>query len=107
MPDKATDSKHFKVIYREPTEEMAPSAINIDGEGVWAEIGRDSDLTFTYVTRDLHGISHIWIAWVTDDPEVKEFHVVIPISDDGENPINFKTYGSALRAAAELSACRP
>jgi hypothetical protein len=104
---EVSGKKPVAVIYRDPAEEMAPSAINIDGEPVWAEMARDSDMSFTYVTRDIHSISHIWIAWAADDPEAIQFQMIQPITDDGESPIAFKSYASALRAAAELSGCRP
>jgi hypothetical protein len=96
---------HLTVTYRPPIENMAPSALSIDGEPVWAEILRDYAQSILYITRSDHGMSHIWIAWVNDDGS-KEFFALEPISDDGENPMDFGSHASALRTAAEMAGCR-
>jgi hypothetical protein len=94
----------MEVTYRPPEHEMIPSATYINGDAVFAEVAmKNADLAVLYVTGTGLGVYHIWFAWASDDQTVKEFVVIHPLTDDGESPIYFTDFTSAMRVAAELS----
>lgn len=93
-----------------------PSATEINGEPVWAEmLRRMADLSLVYVTFNDVDSWHIWIAWGSDTMEAKEFQKIVPVTDDGENPMEFTSYPAALRVAIGMASlcvcssggCRP
>lgn len=89
--------------YRAPHPDMTPSLLRIQDEPVWAEIARWTDLSTVYITAENKGRWHVWIAWAVDDPKATEFISVIPLTDDGVDPITFSSYDAALRMATGLA----